>query len=413
MLFLTPWFFVFACAAFSVYWVVPQRMARLFILLALCIVFHAHFAGPAGVLPIVVLAVVTYAAGLSRHKTACAAGIGLCVASLVFYKYTRFLCLSVLGTVWPHGGYDLFKHVGPLLPLAPPLAISFFVFEFVHYLYDVGQGEAPIKNPLHFALFSVFWPSIVAGPVKRYGQFLPALEEGIRRVHKRDVAVGLILLAVGLVKKFAADNLTAYVSCYDKHFAALGMSERWMVFAAIGLRILWDFSGYSDMAIGFALMLGIRLPANFNWPYVAVSITEFWRRWHISLSTWIRDYVYIPIGGSRQGAVRKIFNGLLAFTICGLWHGAAWNFLFWGVYHGVGLAVSSSYQRLAGRAGPALAARLGGSALAPWGLATWLAVYRVATWALTMLFVHVGWLFFFYPVPTAVRMLRLLLTKRL
>jgi alginate O-acetyltransferase complex protein AlgI len=397
VLFLTPWFVLFACVAFPLYWLVSHRGVRLLTLLAFCVVFHGHFAGPAGVLPIVILGVFTYLAGLSRHKAACSAGIVLCVAALVFYKYTRFLCLSLVGAVWPHGGDELLKQAGPLLPLAPPLAISFFVFEFVHYLYDVRRGEAPIKNALHFALFSLFWPSIVAGPVKRYGQFLPALQAGICGLRKRDVAVGLVLVAVGLVKKLAADGLTAYVTSDDKHFAALSMTHRWTIFVAIGLRILWDFSGYSDMAIGFALMFGIRLPVNFNWPYLALSITEFWRRWHISLSEWIRDYIYIPLGGSRHGLVRKAGNALLAFAICGLWHGAAWNFLFWGLYHGAGLAVSSSYQKLGGAAGR--------------GLAAWFACNRIAAWAATMVFVHVGWLFFFYPVPTALRMLRLLVAR--
>ncbi len=399
MLFLTPWFFVFACAAFPAYWVIRVRVVRIVLLLAFCIVFHTHFAGPAGVLPIVVLGAATYLAGLSRSRGLCWACMGLCAAALVFYKYTRFLSLSVLGGLWPDGGASLLRHAEPLLPLAPPLAISFFVFEFVHYLYDVAGGEPTIKDPLHFALFSLFWPSIVAGPVKRYGQFLPALEEGLRRVRKHDVAAGLVLVAVGLLKKFAADGLTAYVNYYDKQFAALALSQRWLVFAAIGLRILWDFSGYSDMAIGFALMLGVRLPVNFNWPYLAGSITEFWRRWHISLSEWIRDYVYIPIGGGRHGVPRKVVNGLLAFTICGLWHGAAWNFLFWGVYHGIGLAASSSYRKVGGRPGQALAA--------------WFDRNRIAAWALTMFYVHVGWLFFFYPVATAAQMLRLLFARRL
>jgi alginate O-acetyltransferase complex protein AlgI len=166
------------------------------------------------------------------------------------------------------------------------------------------------------------------------------------------------------------------------------------VFAGIGLRILWDFSGYSDMAIGYARLFGVKLPDNFNWPYLATSITDFWHRWHISLSRWIRDYVYIPIGGSRHGLVRKVFNGLFAFALCGLWHGAALNFLFWGVYHGLGLAVCSNYRSALGKPGEALG--------------NWLARNRAVAWALTMLFVNVGWLFFFYPVPNALNMLTLL-----
>jgi alginate O-acetyltransferase complex protein AlgI len=141
-------------------------------------------------------------------------------------------------------------------------------------------------------------------------------------------------------------------------------------------------------------MLGIQLPINFNWPYLACSLTEFWDRWHISLSRWIRDYLYIPLGGNRCGLLRKTFNGLVAFAICGLWHGAAFNFVVWGLYHGVGLAICSNYRRLLGPLGN----RLG----------DWLAVNRAIAWALTMLFVGIGWLLFFYSVPQAMNMTRLL-----
>src|SRR5262245_27093708 len=354
MLFLTPWFVLFAAAAFGAYWLLPFPRVRMLLLLLTCVVFHTHFAGPAGVIPVVVVGLATYLAGLTRHRLACAAGIALAVAALVFYKYTRFLCLDVLGGAWPYAGQWAYDRLGPLLPAAPPLAISFFVFEFVHYLYDVSRGSAPIRNPVKFGLFALFWPSIVAGPVKRYGQFLPAVQQGVRDLRRRDMASGLLLIAVGLVKKIAADNLTAYIAFHDKQFEAVPLATRWLVFLAIGLRILWDFSGYSDMAIGFARMHGIALPRNFNWPYLALSVPDFWHRWHISLSLWIRDYVYIPIGGGRCPAWRKALNGLLAFAICGLWHGAAWNFLFWGLYHGVGLAISSSYRTAGGRYGEAL-----------------------------------------------------------
>src|SRR5262249_31822222 len=157
-------------------------------------VFHTHFAGPAGVLPIVVLGLMTYLLGLTRRKWACAAGGAVCVAALLFYKYTKFLCLTVVGALWSETGQALRGKVGPWLPVAAPLAISFFVFEFIHYLVDVGRGEQPIRNPLNFCLFALFWPSIVAGPVKRYEQFLPALDAGVRGVSRRAVAVGLVLV---------------------------------------------------------------------------------------------------------------------------------------------------------------------------------------------------------------------------
>jgi alginate O-acetyltransferase complex protein AlgI len=346
------------------------------------------------VLPILVLGVVVYLAGLTRRRSACVAAGGTCVAALLFYKYTQFLCLSVVGTVWGEAGQALIQNIQPLVPVAPPLALSFFVFEYLHYLFEVGRGSEPMRSPFDFWLFSLFWPSIVAGPVKRYRPFLEALDRGVRSVSEHDVASGLVQVAVGLVKKLVADNLTAYISYHDSHFAELPLSLRWLVLLAIGWRILLDFSGYSDMAIGLARMLGVPLPRNFNWPYLALSIRDFWQRWHISLSLWIRDYIYIPLGGSRHGVVRKVCGVLVAFGICGLWHGAAWNFLFWGLYHGVGLAISSSYRSVAGAGGR-------------W-LAGWFGRNPDVAWALTMVYVHVGWLFFFYPLGQAAAMSGLL-----
>jgi alginate O-acetyltransferase complex protein AlgI len=395
VIFLTYWFWGFAVVVLPLYWLVALPRVRLVLLVLTCAVFHTHFAGPAGVLPVLGLGIVTYGIGLTRRRSLCVLGIVACVAALVFYKYIRFLSGELVGALSPRLGEALLSRSLSLMPAGPPLAISFFTFEFVHYLYDVRGGAAPIRSPLHFAAFAIFWPSIVAGPVKRYQQFLPALERGLRQAAQPEVAYGLIRVALGLGKKFAADSLTTYVNAWDQHFDTLPMSTRWLVFFAIGLRILLDFSGYSDMAIGFARMLGIRLPENFDWPYLATSIRDFWQRWHISLSLWIRDYVYIPLGGSRAGAGRRVINGLVAFALCGLWHGPAWHFVAWGLYHGAGLAVSATYRAGLGRLG----ARLGG----------FLDHSAVVAWAVTFAYVMVGWLLFFYPVGQAARMLRLLL----
>jgi alginate O-acetyltransferase complex protein AlgI len=357
-------------------------------------VFHTQFAGPAGVLPIVVLAVVTYVAGFTRLRALCIFANVLCALSLIYYKYTHFLCTQALGAVFPNLVRAAEGKYHDVLTPLPPLAISFFVFEFIHYLVDVLRGGPSIRSVLGFSLFSIFWPSIVAGPVKRYPDFLPALEEGTRNVNSQDVAAGIVRVALGLVKKLIADNLTAYAAFYAARFEHLDVLWRWHLIVCLALRILFDFSGYSDMAIGFARMHGIRLPENFNWPYLATSITAFWQRWHISLSTWIRDYLYITLGGGRCGVLRKMLNGLIAFGICGLWHGAGWNFLVWGLYHGVGLAISSNYRAALGPVGDAVALRL--------------ERHSHIAWALTMLFVGIGWLFFFFPLGQAFTMLGLL-----
>jgi alginate O-acetyltransferase complex protein AlgI len=393
-LFLSYWFVIFLGVTLPLYWLVQHARFRLILLLVSCAVFHTHFAGPAGVLPIVVLAAVTYGAGRMRNFTVCVLAIALCASSLIYYKYTQFICAQAIGAILPNLARAVEGKYHDVLAPIPPLAISFFVFEFIHYLVDVLRGGPSIKSGLGFSLFSIFWPSIVAGPVKRYPDFLAALEQGAQSVNSRDVAAGIVRVALGLLKKIIADNLTAFVTFHGQRFEDMDILWRWFVVICLALRILLDFSGYSDMAIGFARMHGIRLPENFNWPYLATSITVFWQRWHISLSLWIRDYIYITMGGGRHGIWRKIGNGLLAFAICGLWHGAGWNFLCWGLYHGIGLAISSNYRAVLGRFGEALAVRLERN-------------HHVA-WGMTMLFVGVGWLFFFYPLPRAFTMLTLL-----
>src|SRR5262245_7938054 len=340
MLFLTYWFVLYAAIFFPLYWLARGPRLRLGLLLGASAVFHTHFAGPAGVFPIIALAVVTYLIGLSRNRHLCAAGIVLSLGSLIFYKYTRFLSTAVIGSLFPSWNAAVTTHYPKLLEVIPPLAISFFAFEFIHYLADVRRGDKPIRSPVTFALYSIFWPSIVAGPVKRYQDFVPALVTGAQLTTSRDVAYGLTRVAIGLFKKFAADGMTAWLTFHAPLFEHLDISTRWMFVTSLALRILLDFSGYSDIAIGFARMHGIRLCENFNWPYLAMNLSEFWRRWHISLSTWIRDYVYVALGGNRHGLVRKVANGLIAFALCGLWHGAGWNFIVWGLYHGAGLAIA-------------------------------------------------------------------------
>jgi alginate O-acetyltransferase complex protein AlgI len=395
MIFLTYWFVCFIALLFPLYWLCRRRWARLPILLVGCVVFHTHFAGPAGVLPILVVSVLVYGVALTRNRWLCGLGILVSALALVFYKYTGFLSTQLLCHAWPNLGRPWTPQAVWVQSIIPPLAISFFTFEFIHYLVDVCRGSKPMKNPLDFALFTFFWPSIVAGPVKRYQDFLPALYQGVDTVGSQDVAEGLLRVALGLLKKFAADNLTAWLAVAHVPFQTgqYDLLWSWFFVLALSLRILWDFSGYSDMAIGFARMHGIRLPTNFNWPYLAESLTDFWRRWHISLSAWIRDYIYIVLGGNRAGAVRKVVNGLTAFAICGLWHGAGWHFLVWGLYHGFGLAVCSSYRRL--------------GAPGRW-LAGVLERRRPVSWGLTMTYVSVGWLFFFYPVKDALGMIQVL-----
>jgi alginate O-acetyltransferase complex protein AlgI len=235
----------------------------------------------------------------------------------------------------------------------------------------------------------------VAGPIKRYTQFIPSLDHAVTSVNPPSAwAEGLARIGLGFCKKIViADQLTMFIDSRQPHFDLMTRPERWGLLAALAFRILMDFSGYSDIAIGCALLLGIRLPENFNWPYAARSVQDFWQRWHISLSTWIRDYVYIPLGGSRHGWARRVLNGFIAFALVGLWHGPAWHFVLWGVYHGAGLGICAVYSKL-----PGLGPMLQKIMHKEW----------VIAWLLTQLFAWLGWLLFFYPTAQAWHMAVLL-----
>lgn len=395
MIFTTYWFIAFTALAIPLYWIARPPWLRLALLIVFCSVFHARFAGAAGMAPIIVLCAITYLAGLSRRPWVLTMAMVLPVLALIFYKYTQFVSLKLLAHLSPHWGEELNRVLVSHLPATPPLGVSFFAFEFVHYLYDVRKGSAPIRNPAHFWAFTFFFPSLVAGPIKRYQPFVASLHEGLRQVTLEDLKFGLWRIAMGYVKKVAlADNLTAGLRYWHPHFAELSFPERWLFVVAVALRILLDFSGYSDIAIGAARLMGIRLNENFRWPYLAKNIQEFWRRWHISLTTWIRDYVYIPLGGSRHGLWRKGLNGFAAFSLCGLWHGPDWNFVLWGVWHGLGLVVATNYRSALGATGA--------------GIGAVFERLPLLGWALTMLFVVIGWMAFFYPVPDCFHMIGLL-----
>lgn len=401
MIFFSYHFAIFCVVFFALYWLLAAPTVRRWIILCGCAVFEVYYAGPAGVAPIIVLATGTYFAGRSRNRRACIAWIVVCAAALIFYKYTYFLSGELIGAVYPALGQRVGSLAHEILPAAAPLAISFFTFEFVQYLIEVSRGRRPIASAQRFALFAIFWPTLVAGPIKRYHQFVPALASGVRNVDSADVYAGIIRVVVGILKKFIADNLTAWIGYGDSIYNVETVGYRWLFLAMLGARILLDFSGYSDMAIGFARLMGIRIPENFRWPYLARSINDFWHRWHISLSSWIRDYIYIPLGGNRYGPARRCFNALLAMSLCGLWHGASWNFILWGIYHGCGLIVNTTALRFVDRVPNALRS-----------MVIWRVSGFVVGWAMTILFVHVGWLLFFYPVDRAWTMFLLLFTPQ-
>ncbi len=252
---------------------------------------------------------------------------------LGFFKYFNFFLdtLNVFTRMW---GW----HVGTL-DIILPIGISFYTFETLSYVIDVYRGVTqPAKSLLDYAIFITFFPRLVAGPIMRAMQFLPQLERGIQ-VNLDHLVEGSQYFLRGLIKKLViADNVALMVDRIYSSPALFSSPTVWLAAAAYSVQILYDFWGYTDMAIGIGKMMGIELPQNFNLPYTSQSVTEFWTRWHISLSTWLRDYLYIPLGGNRKGRLRTYANLMITMLLGGLWHGASWNFVLWGGLHGIYLS---------------------------------------------------------------------------
>ena len=267
---------------------------------------------------------------------------------LGFFKYADFAILqfNILGN------YINLNESIPFLNLALPIGISFYTFQTISYTVDVYRKKLkPSDSFSEFALFVSFFPQLVAGPIIRASNFLPQLREKLDNfdgkqklrwivIENKNLKTGITLMALGFFKKmFFADNIAPIVNEVFTNPIGLSSLEIWLGTIAFGIQIYCDFSGYSDIAIGAALVLGFKIPMNFNKPYFATSPTDFWRRWHISLSTWLRDYLYIPLGGNRSSKYRTAFNLFVVMFLGGLWHGASWNFVIWGILHGFYLGI--------------------------------------------------------------------------
>jgi alginate O-acetyltransferase complex protein AlgI len=249
---------------------------------------------------------------------------------LVYYKYANFVVDNVNGLL-------AFGHIEPfaMSPVLLPIGISFFTFHAISYVVDVYRRDASAqKSPVHAALYLLLFPQLVAGPIIRYREISDQLAR--RRVTLDGFAEGARRFIIGLGKKTLVANIVAGPAdaIFGMPAAQLDAPHAWLGIVCYTLQIYFDFSGYSDMAIGLGRMFGFRFPENFRWPYIAASVQEFWRRWHISLSSWFRDYLYVPLGGNRGGAGRTYVNLVTVFFLCGLWHGASWNFVAWGLFHG-------------------------------------------------------------------------------
>jgi alginate O-acetyltransferase complex protein AlgI len=257
------------------------------------------------------------------------ASISVDLTLLGFFKYYNFSARTLNSVA---GGEVL-----PLLNIILPVGISFYTFHTISYIVDVAQGRVrATANILEYLTYVGLFSQLVAGPIVRFRQIEDDLEKIDRKLPENFVASGVGLFSVGMVKKvIIADSIAQYINPMLSNYTALSTLGAWTAALGYTYQLYYDFSGYSDMAIGLGYLFGIRIPQNFNAPYQALGIQDFWRRWHISLSSWLRDYLYIPLGGNRKGALRTQMNIMLTMFLGGLWHGANWTFVVWGLYHGV------------------------------------------------------------------------------
>lgn len=375
MIFSSLDFFVFLAVVLLLLAVARHQQVKKIILLAASYFFYGYW-DVRFLLLILFSTIVDYLVGQflvqtnapRRRKLLLTASVVTNLGVLGFFKYFNFFIDSanaILGQ-WGLGVSNL--------EIILPVGISFYTFQTMSYTIDIYRGElSPSRSFLDFALYVSFFPQLVAGPIVRAKDFLPQLDEKIQ-VRGLNLWSGGQIFLVGLVKKLLiADTVAPFVDNVMVRPQIFSSFTIWLAVLAYAVQIYGDFSGYSDMAIGSARMMGFNLRQNFNMPYLSANIADFWRRWHISLSSWLRDYLYIPLGGNRRGAVRTYLNLMITMLLGGLWHGASWNFVLWGGAHGLGLSAHRLWRDAGER----------------WGVfPTWLG------WLLTLLFVLFSWVIF-------------------
>jgi len=296
-----------------------------------------------------------------------AIGVGVNLASIAYFKYTGFLLENV----------NALTGAGIEIPeIFLPLGISFFTFQQIAYLVDCHRGLTKEHSFWQYCLFVTFFPQLIAGPIVHHSEMMPQfVGDNIRRISPRMLSLGITLLAIGLFKKvMIADTLSPWVAAVFDGQADPQLIAAWVGTLAYTFQIYFDFSGYSDMAMGLGYLFNVELPVNFASPYRATNAVEFWRRWHMTLSRFLRDYLYIPLGGNRKGPVRRYVNLMATMLLGGLWHGAAWTFVLWGGLHGLYLCAAHGWGKLSEKAG--------------------FRTPRVVGWLLTFVGVAFAWVFF-------------------
>ena len=351
-----------------VYFVVPDRMKNLALLLAS--LFFYGWGEPKYLVFMFAAVAQSYIAALlaERFRGTKIAKLALAVSAvaslglLAYCKYADFF----IGNFNAVTGLSI-----PLLKVALPVGISFYTFQILSYVIDVYRGDVPAqRNFVDLAMYVAMFPQLIAGPIVRYSDIAGSLKN--RKTTLADASEGITRFSVGLAKKILLANSAALIVSEFKAYGEKTVLFYWLYAAAYMLHIYFDFSGYSDMAIGLGRIFGFRFSENFNYPYISASITEFWRRWHISLGGWFRDYLYIPLGGNRKGRARQLFNILIVWMLTGIWHGAGNTFLIWGLLHGLAsVAVRFCQSRWHTERLP-----------------------KLLRWALTFAFLNVTWVFF-------------------
>lgn len=358
MIFNTWIYGAFLAVFFILYWTVVPPKGRPLALLVAGLVFYTYYY-PVHTLLIVALLLATYGFGtviyrnkfekphgkrksLLSTKAIFILSLVICLGALAYYKYLKLFVSTFndLSSIVHRGSTFTVPE------LVIPLGLSFFIFEFIHYLADTYKGTVPKASLIEFTAFGLFFPTLVAGPIKRFQPFLEQLRKPAA-FRLEFLSEGLYRILTGIGKKVIIADSMVYFTGPLTDPSNASAADLWVAVYAFAVKIFFDFAGYSDIAIGSAKLLGFRVPENFNRPYLQANISAFWNNWHMSLSSWIRDYLYIPLGGNRGSLLFTIRNLLISMGLCGLWHGAAWNFMVWGLYHGVGMSFYRLYRKKA------------------------------------------------------------------
>ena len=414
MKFISPAYAIFLCITLICYWAIARTQnQKLWVIVISSILFYVSFRQLQYFPVIAVMVLVNYwigklllesqiieykevqdrlgddyfwrwlPRGRQQRKRVLIAGVSFNILILILAKYIPFL-VSMFAPFNP----NLLEPIAIWLKanFLPPLGISFLSFESAAYLIDVYKGSPATGNLLKYAAYKSFFPKLVSGPITHYHQFAPQLNNLQFPSLERLTEAGWLIANGAIKKTLIADNLATFVKLvFDPNtLDRAGSIDLWLAIFAYGLQLYLDFSGYVDIVLGTAILFGVNLPTNFNFPYLSTSIADFWRRWHISLGNWLRDYIYIPLGGSRLGLVRTCLNLMALMLISGIWHGADWGYILWGIIHGVALVIHRLMHVLSDKIKP-----LALFWQSPWG--------HFSGWILTQLLVFVTWIWFRLP----------------